>query len=60
MPDLKALQEQLEERRQLLHRVQVAQMMPGYTAEEVKLLANLERWARTGVRMAREALEART
>jgi hypothetical protein len=60
MPDIKALQDELAERRQLLHRVQIALMKPGYTAEEVKLLANLERWLRTEVRMALEALEART
>jgi hypothetical protein len=57
MPEVKALQEELAQRRQLLHTVQVMQMKPGYTAVHLELLANLERWLRTSVKTTREEME---
>jgi hypothetical protein len=54
-----AAQVTIADTRRMLHTVQVMQMKPGYTARQLALLADLERWLRTSIKMAREGWRRR-
>ena len=56
MPDLKALQEELAERRRLLRNVQLMQMKCR-KGDQFALLEKTERYVRAWIKMAREALD---
>jgi hypothetical protein len=56
MPDLKALQDELAERRRLLQNVQIMQMKP-YDRDQLALLQKTELYMRAWVKLAREAFE---
>lgn len=57
MPDLKILQTKLADARQEVRNLTVMQMKPGYSAEKLELLRNLERSARAEVKLRVKALE---
>ena len=56
MPDLKALQEELAERRRLLRNVQLMQMK-SRKGDQLALLEKTEQYVRAWIKIAREALD---
>jgi hypothetical protein len=57
MPDLPTLQRKLKDVRQEIRNLQVMQMRPGQSAQELKVLSDLERSARAEVKLRVKALE---
>jgi hypothetical protein len=59
MPDMDTLQRALAAVRQELHNLQVMQMRPNRTPEELAFLHQLERSCRAEIKLRRQAIEYR-